>query len=69
MYYIGSKKECEDYNAKVTLGENYNSSTSKWSSVISHKNGIDFAIFKNMKYDASLKEVEFLSQDWFIDLI
>ena len=27
MYYTGTKEQCEDYNTKVTLGENYQDST------------------------------------------
>jgi len=47
MYYKGTKEECEDYNRKVRLGENYQGSTNSWANVISNQNGKGFAILKN----------------------
>ena len=50
MYYKGTKQECEDYNAKVTLGENYQGSTTSWANVTSNQNGEGFAILKHESY-------------------
>ena len=50
MYYKGTKEQCEDYNTKVTLGENYQGSTNNWANVISNPNGQGFAILKHDKY-------------------
>jgi hypothetical protein len=52
MYYKGTKIECEDYNTKVTLGENYQNSTDSWSNLTSNQNGQGFAILKHENYES-----------------
>ena len=47
MYYKGTKTKCEDYNTKVTLGENYQGSTDSWANVISNQNRKGFEILKH----------------------
>ena len=48
MYYKGTKGECEDYNTKVTLGENYQGSTNSWANVTNNQNGQGFADRKSV---------------------
>ena len=47
MYYKGTKGECEDYNTKVTLGENYQGSTNSWANVISFTSPLSAFIVHN----------------------
>ena len=54
MYYKGTKEQCEDYNAKVTLGENYQSSTNSWANLTSNQNGQGFAILKHENYESDM---------------
>ena len=64
MYYKGTKEECEDYNTKVTLGENYQGSTDSWSNLISNQNGQGFAILKHEKYESNMQEIEKIPDSW-----
>lgn len=67
MYYTSNnKKDLEEYNAMVTLGEGYNGTTQRWANIIEHKDGGQFAIMKNDSYiDSSLTEVNNLD-GWFV---
>jgi len=65
MYYKGTKTKCEDYNTKVTLGENYESSTTGFASVNAHKNGIDFAILKHENYESDMTLIDKIPDSWF----
>ena len=65
MYYKGTEKECEDYNTKVTLGENYQSSTSVWASLIKNENGKGFAIFKHNKYESKMILINEIPKGWY----
>jgi hypothetical protein len=67
MYYKGTKEQCEDYNTKVTLGENYQGSTTSWANVTSNQNGEGFAILKHDKYVSNMKQIENLD-GWFDNL-
>ena len=58
MYYRGTKIECEDYNTKVTLGENYQGSTDSWANVISNQNGQGFAIIKHENYESDMTLID-----------
>ena len=64
MHYKGTKKQCEDYNAKVTLGEKYQSSTSVWASVVKNENGQGFAIFKHDKYKSEMILINEIPSNW-----
>jgi len=64
MYYEGTKLKCENYNKKVTLGEGYNGSTTRWADVVTHKDGNRFAIIKHEDYKAYMSLIE-LTEDWF----
>ena len=68
MYYTGTKEECEDYNTKVTLGENYQSSTSRWSEVTGHQNKKDFAILKHESYESDMTLIDKIPDGWFNNL-
>ena len=69
MYYVSTnKQDLDSYNEHVSVGENYNGTTTHWSNVIKHPNGTDFAIKKHEKYDAELTLVESLGDDWFPDV-
>jgi len=64
MYYTGTKKKCENYNNKVTLGECYIGSTTRWADVVTHKDGDRFAIIKHEDYKAYMSLIE-LTEDWY----
>ena len=65
MYYIGTKQECEDYNAKVTLGENYQGLTTSWANVTSNQNGQGFAILKHESYESDMTLIDKIPDGWF----
>jgi hypothetical protein len=65
MYYKGTKKQCEDYNSKVTIGENYQNSTSVWAIVIKNENGQGFAIFKHDKYISEMILINEIPESWY----
>lgn len=65
MYYIGTKKQCEDYNQEVTLGQNYQGITRQWASVIEHPTENKCAIVKHDNYSTPMTEVETLTEDWY----
>ena len=65
MYYRGTKIECEDYNTKVTLGENYQGSTDSWSNVISNQNEQGFAILKHKNYQSDITLIDKIPDSWF----
>jgi len=58
MQYIkATKKECEDYNSTVTLGEKYDGiSTTQWAEVIEIE-GLFYIPF-NEKYPSELTKVK-----------
>lgn len=65
MYYISNDiTEIEAYNTLVTQGEGYNGTTQQWASVITHKDGNQFAILKNNNYPSEMQEIESL-EGWF----
>jgi hypothetical protein len=63
MYYKGTKEQCEDYNTKVTLGENYQGSTTSWANVTSNQNGQGFAILKHESYESDMTLINQLPSD------
>jgi len=65
MYYKGTKTECEDYNRKVTLGENYQGSTTSWANVTSNQNGQGFAILKHENYESDMTLIDKIPDSWF----
>lgn len=52
MYYTSTDRETlDDYNSKVTAGENYDGTTTvRWADVIEHHEGGQFAILKHSGY-------------------
>ena len=68
MYYRGTKIECEDYNTKVTLGENYKDSTNSWANVISNQNGQGFAILKHENYESEMTLIDKIPDSWYNNL-
>ena len=68
MYYKGTKTECEDYNAKVTLGENYQGSTDSWANVISNQNEQGFAILKHESYESDMTLIDKIPDSWYNNL-
>ena len=64
MYYTGTKRKCENYNKKVTLGEGYSGSTTKWADVVTHNDGGRFAILKHKDYTHTM-DLIVLTDDWF----
>ena len=65
MYYIGTKLKCNEYDKKVTHGENYSGGTTHWADAIEKPDGSEYAIMKHEKYIANMTLVEVLSSDWF----
>ena len=65
MYYRGTKIECEDYNTKVTLAENYQGSTDSWANVISNQNGQGFAILKHENYESDMTLIDKIPDSWY----
>jgi len=65
MYYKGTKEECEDYNAKVTLGENYQGSTNSWANVTSNQNEQGFAILKHKNYQSDMTLIDKIPDSWY----
>ena len=68
MYYKGTKTKCEDYNTKVTLGENYQGSTNSWASVTRNQNGEGFAILKHENYESDMTLIDKIPEGWFNNL-
>jgi hypothetical protein len=64
MYYKGNKKQCQDYNKKVTLGENYQDLTNNWANIISNKNGKGFAIIKHNNYKSNMTLINKIPDSW-----
>ena len=65
MYYKGTQTECENYNAKVTLGENYQSSTTSWANIIKNQNGQGFAIAKHDNYESDMTLINKIPDSWY----
>ena len=65
MYYKGTKTKCEDYNTKVTLGENYKDSTDSWAKITSNQNGQGFAILKHENYESEMTLIDKIPDSWF----
>ena len=65
MYYKGTKIECEDYNTRVTLGENYQGSTNRWANVTRNQNGQGFAILKHEKYESEMTLIDKIPDSWY----
>ena len=71
MYYVSeNKQELEAYNQLVSESENYDGiSTLSWANIIEHKNGNQFAILINPKYEVDLPIIDSL-EGWFdLDLV
>ena len=65
MYYKGTKIKCEDYNTKVTLGENYQGSTNRWANVTRNQNGQGFAILKHENYESDMTLIDKIPDSWY----
>ena len=65
MYYRGTKIECEDYNTKVTLGENYKDSTDSWAKITSNQNGQGFVILKHENYESEMTLIDKIPDSWY----
>ena len=64
-YYIGTNQECIDYNQEVTVGENYHSTTTRWSDIIENPTQVQYAIVKHDNYSSDMQEVEVLPESWY----
>ena len=64
-YYIGTNQECVDYNQEVTVGENYHSTTTRWSDIIENLTQVQYAIVKHDNYSSDMEEVEVLPENWY----
>ena len=68
MYYKGTKEQCESYNTKVTLGENYQDSTNSWAKITSNQNGQGFAILKHENYKSDMTLIDKIPDSWYNNL-
>ena len=69
MWYIGTREEVEQYNAKVNEAKAYKGSiTSNWANPRQHPDGSKWAIVVNASIDkdeeSGLTLVEELTEDW-----
>jgi hypothetical protein len=55
-YLKGTLEKLEAYNEKVSIGENYHDTTSKWADVIEVEGG--FYIAFNEKYPSDLEKID-----------
>jgi hypothetical protein len=60
-FYIGTKSECEAYDAQVSEAENYQSPTQNWFTPIELPDN-SYAVMKHASYPSSLQEVESISE-------
>lgn len=66
-YYIGTKTECEAYNAKATKAEGITGDkTKQWSEVIKHPAKDLFAVTIHESITAKMTKVEQLPADWYL---
>ena len=67
MYYTSTnKEELELYNDLVSQSENYDGiSTTQWANVIEHKDGNQFAILANPKYQSDTLQTVDALDGWF----
>ena len=56
VFYKGTKTKCEEYDAMVTAGQNYQGVTTKWAQPVKINN--TFFIKKHDSYDADNGLVE-----------
>jgi hypothetical protein len=64
MYLKGTKAQCEAYNQEVINKEHFVDSTTGYSKVDAHQNGVDFSILIHPKYKSELEIIP--NQDgWF----
>ena len=61
--YIGTKAQCEQYNAQVTAGEGYSGGTGRWAEVKKHPIQELYAIQKHKNYECEMELGE-LGEDW-----
>ncbi len=65
MYYIGTKKQCTEYNAVVKSVLKYEGNTEGWGTVIKHPTKSLYAVEKHSRFsNASFEKVESLGKDW-----
>ena len=67
MYYTSNDRaELETYNDLVSQSENYDGiSTTQWANVIEHKDGNQFAILANPKYQSETLTTVDKLDGWF----
>lgn len=63
LFYIGTKKECEAYNALVNSSENYTDGT-VWAEIKKHPTKYTYAVLSNSKYVLEGKTARELTEDW-----
>ena len=56
MYFTGTKKQCEAYNLKVSKGEKYQGTTTRWA-LVNECEG-KYYILVNEKYGSTLNTVD-----------
>ena len=66
-HYIGTKSQCEGYNAKAAKLEGLTGDkTNKWSEVIKHPTKDLWAVAKHPDQPSAMQQVEALPADWFL---
>lgn len=64
MIYIGTLEQCEQYDKKVTDGQNYQGVTTRWAVPKKHPVEDLYCIVKHKNYESDMELVESLSDDW-----
>ena len=69
-FYVGSRSQCDYYDDKVTQGENYNGTTTRWAEPRQHPTQTDlYAIVKHKNYEHSnMTWVAELDESWSSDI-
>jgi len=64
-WYTGSKSQCDYYDDKVTNGEGYNGTTTRWAEPRKHPVEDKWAIVKHKNYEeATMEYVAELDSTW-----
>lgn len=68
-YYIGTKSQADYYDDKVTQGESYSGTTTRWAEPREHPTDGTWAIVKHKNYEHSnMTWVAELDESWSSDI-
>lgn len=66
MFCIGTQEQCQAYDAKVTLAQGYNGTTTRWATPTAHPTNGTYAIvaFDGIEPDDEMLVVQVLDETW-----